>query len=310
MNESSKTQGDIPVVCIRGETLAIAYENALYQLYKNGIDIKTQYDKENDPPSKDCTLNLTIESPLKDPMIHKAFPGGIYDLREYVYELHGLKNEWVKCLNDPNDTRWEYTYHGRFTKYGQWKILTTENNITEKKWAGLYNINQVDHVINKLIKQPYTRQAQIITWMPNLDLDCYDPPCLQSLIFRITNSKSVQPEYPEEWILSTNIRFRSNDAWGASFMNMFGLIQFIKTIGGKINHLSNIPVRMGRINWQADSYHIYGKDLESVKYRLINKIDNKEPFEKRILNFYSEDIQEMYHECEPAILEKIKNYKI
>ena len=42
-----------------------------------------------------------------------------------------------------------------------------------------------DPQIQKLVDQPFTRQAQMITWMPNHDLQVYDPPCLQSLWYRI-----------------------------------------------------------------------------------------------------------------------------
>ena len=66
---------------------------------------KTQYDKPGDPLSIDCTLNLTIEEPETDPVIHMAFPGGIDDLKEYVLELKGHKDHWVKNINDEKDTR-------------------------------------------------------------------------------------------------------------------------------------------------------------------------------------------------------------
>jgi thymidylate synthase len=296
---------NIPVIQITGKTIADGFEKAIYAVYKNGIDVKTQYDKPEDPPSKDCTLNLTIEEPASDPMIHKAFPGGIVDLREYVYELHGYKDEWVKNINYPTDTRWEYTYHGRFVKYGGYK----ENN----KWTSCFyeqgrcgwgdeyrTINQIDAVIKKLVKQPYTRHAQMITWMPNLDLECYDPPCLQSIWFRLTDNGN------DGYWLNTNIRFRSNDAWGASFMNMFGLMQLVKTISNSISDKMQKSINIGRLNFQADSYHIYGKDVETCKKMLINKIDANLPFEKRVYNFYDPIIQEMYTECESLILDKIK----
>mgnify|MGYP000247427243 CR=1 FL=1 len=50
-----------------------------------------------------------------------AFPAGVEDLKEYVLELKGAKDHWVKNINDPSDTRWEYTYHGRLAAYGSWK---------------------------------------------------------------------------------------------------------------------------------------------------------------------------------------------
>lgn len=300
---------DIPVLTVTGKTLAEAYENAIYQVFTKGCEIKTQYDKAGFPPSKDCTLNLTITDPGSDPMIHKAFPGGIADLREYVMELHGAKDEWVKNMNDSKDTRWEYTYHGRLTRYGAYKKIVSfrdeqQEVVKQSLWTrGLMTeeigINQVEYVINKLVAQPYTRQAQMITWMPSLDLTCYDPPCLQSIWLRII-------ENGDDWILNTNIRFRSNDAWSASFFNMFGFIQFIKTIADQIAVKANKKVMLGRVNWLADSYHIYGKDIENCKKMLIDKIESGQPFDKRVYNFNDPDIQLMYGECVPDILKKIE----
>ena len=80
-------QQNIPVLTVCEKTLAEAYEKALVALYRNGVRFRTQYDKPDDPPSLDSTMNITILEPLADPMIHKAFPGGIEDLREYAMEL-------------------------------------------------------------------------------------------------------------------------------------------------------------------------------------------------------------------------------
>jgi thymidylate synthase len=291
-------QKNIPVLNVNGNTLAEAYEKALIELYKNGIKFKTQYDKPGDPLSIDSTMNITILEPMSDPMIHRAFPGGIEDLREYVMELMGLKDHWVKNINDPDDTRWEYTYHGRLANYGAWKELVDG---TSKK-AGFFSINQVDSVIEKLSKQPYTRQAQMITWMPNLDIDCFDPPCLQSLWYRIIEDEEGT------WWLNCNVRFRSNDAWGASFMNMFGFINFNKNvIAAGISEKTGKRIELGRMNWHADSYHIYGKDIENAKQLLFDRIDSMS-FEERTFNFYDEFILEMYNGAEASILEKIKRY--
>ncbi len=83
---------NIPVLHVEADTLAMAYEKALIALYKHGVDFATQYDKPGDPPSLDATMNITVLDPLADPMIHKAFPGGIGDLREYVMEVKGAKD--------------------------------------------------------------------------------------------------------------------------------------------------------------------------------------------------------------------------
>jgi thymidylate synthase len=240
-------------------------------------------------------MNMTVEDPLADPMIHKAFPGGIADLREYVYELEGRKDSWVKAINDPGDTRWEYTYHGRLQNYGQWK----ENRDGQSVFAGPFQVDQVEYVVSKLCAQPFTRQAQMITWMPSLDLACYDPPCLQSIWYRIlVDAQGVQ------W-LNVNVRFRSNDAWGANFMNMFGFTMFNKeNIADEVARRTGKAVRLGRMNWQADSFHIYGKDIEQAEQRLFNRLATT-AFEDRVYRFDDPMIQEMYHEEEAAILAKI-----
>ena len=180
-------QKNIPVLNVIGKTLAEAYEKALVELYNNGTRFKTQYDKPGDPLSIDSTMNITILEPLADPMIHRAFPGGIENLKEYVMELKGLKDHWIKNINDSKDTRWEYTYHSRLAGYGSWKELVDG----ESQQKGYFSINPIDNVIEKLSKQPFTRQAQMITWMPNLDINCFDPPCLQSLWYRIVEDEGV-----------------------------------------------------------------------------------------------------------------------
>jgi thymidylate synthase len=289
---------NIPVIYVCEKSLAQAYEKALASLYTNGVRFKTQYDKPGDPLSIDSTMDITILEPMSDPMIHKAFPGGIEDLREYVMELLGAKDHWVKNMNDPKDTRWEYTYHGRLAGWGSWRERKEEKSVV----AGAFNINQIDIVIDKLVKQPYTRQAQMITWMPNLDPDCYDPPCLQSLWYRI-----LEDDAGTYW-LNCNVRFRSNDAWGANFMNMFGFIQFNrKIIADAVAAKSGHKVELARLNWHADSYHIYGKDIAAAKTQLFDRMDTMS-FDRRTYNFCDESIQEMYNEAEAMVVEKIKEY--
>jgi thymidylate synthase len=289
---------NIPVLTVSERTLAQAYEKALVELNNHGVPFKTQYDKPGDPPSIDATMDITILEPYADPMIHKAFPGGIEDLKEYTMELLGAKDHWVKNINDPNDTRWEYTYHGRLASYGAWRELVGGKS----QQAGFFNINQIDLVIDKLARQPFTRQAQMITWMPNLDNTCYDPPCLQSLWYRI-----LEDEEGVYW-LNCNVRFRSNDAWGANFMNMFGFVQFNKEIiAAGVAKKTGKNVELARLNWHADSFHIYGKDIEGARQLLFDRVD-KIPFEERTFNFHDEFIQDMFNGAEPKIREKIKDY--
>ena len=287
---------NIPVLCVEGRTLAEAYERALVALYRRGVPMATQYDRPGDPPSLDATMNITILEPWADPMIHKAFPGGIEDLREYVLELAGAKDHWVKNMNDPADTRWEYTYHGRLSAWGAWRELA--GGLSQA--AGAYRIDQIEQVVAKLAAQPHTRQAQMITWMPNLDYDCYDPPCLQSLWYRI-----VYDAGGVGW-LNCNVRFRSNDAWGANFMNMFGFVQFNRTwIADEVARRTGRTIELARLNWQADSFHIYGRSLAEARARLFDRLQTSS-FEERVYGFRDPLIRQIYDEARDKVLAKIR----
>lgn len=295
----------IPVIVARGKTLPEAYENSLVELYNNGERIKTQYDNKDNPPSIDATANITIEEPESDPMIYKLFPGGIADLKEYVMELQGVKDHWVRNMNDPKDTRWEYTYHQRLTGWGVVKI----DNRLFSTLEDYDPVNQIEEMVEKLIVAPYTRRAQAITWMPFIDNDVDDPPCLQSIWCRMTtNTPEQSVGTPSILWLNTNIRFRSNDAWGAAFMNMFGLTHFIRiAIANPIEEKLGTPVKLGRINWQADSYHIYGKDIENFKNRFINKY-NPYTLSERVYCMEDSEIKAIWNEASEDVKNKIKKY--
>lgn len=274
----------IPVLNAKGKGIAEAWENSLILLNKKGCDIKTMYDKPEDPPSKDATMMITILNPLAEPMIHKDFPGGLEDLQEYVMEVvEGIKNHLVRDPNDPNDTRWEYTYNERLFAY---------------KVPGLDKIyDQIEIIAKKLAETPYSRRAQAITWKVWEDNECYDPACLQSIWCRLTQERNV-------FYLSTNVRFRSNDAYKAAFMNMFALVQLQKKIAERISELSGKKVKLGRYVHMVDSYHIYGSYFNEFKERFLEGL-NRRSFEER--TYRLEDVKEIMEEARPAILEKVKN---
>jgi thymidylate synthase len=296
LNDNVSPNG-IPVITVTQRTLAAAYEDALVKLHNKGMPFKTQYDKPGDPPSLDCTADITILQPLSEPMIHKAFPGGPGDLREYVMELEGVKDGWVKDMFDPLDTRWEYTYHGRLASYGGVNMCGRDTSVLS---GG--PIDQVGWAIGKLSSSPYTRQAQIITWVPALDMQCYDPPCLQSLWYRLTDTPD------SGYALNCNVRIRSNDAWGANFMNMFGFTMFNKdVVAAGIERMTGKKVTLGRMNWHADSFHVYGKDLDAFKKRLIDRLDLS--FSQRVMEFSDPEIRAAYDEATADVLRKVEQYR-
>lgn len=245
--------------------------------------MKTQYDKPGDPASIDATMVITILDPMKEPMIHKDFPGGPEDLQEYTMEVcEGIKDHLVRKPDDPTDTRWEYTYHQRLFSY----LAPT-----------LGPFDQIEAMARKLAEVPFTRRAQSITWKVWEDNDCYDPPCLQSIWCRIIEEENTP-------VLSMNVRFRSNDAYKAAFMNIFALVQLEKQIAENVSRRIGSAVSVGRYCHMADSYHIYGSYFSEFEGRFLNALD-KRTFEQRTMRY--EDLREFMDDARPAILEKAKS---
>jgi len=326
---SPPANGNIPVVAVSGTSLAEAWENAMIGLYAYGCEIRTQYDAKDkpgnylDPPSKDCTILISIEQPDSEPMIHLGgIPGGFEDLEEYVQEVRdGIKDHWIREPLDPSDTRWQYTYHGRLFNYevplseydrvlcclseeekqqffehetshfllDHSYVKVIEKEIQGKKQS-FVRINQIEYVIEKLVAQPFTRQAQAITWQPYLDTDIYDPACLQSMWFRILNDEEGKPT------LNMNIRFRSRDAYDASFMNCFAFIHVMEYVAREVSKRTGKEVNIGRYVDESDSFHIYGKRIADFENRFLKNLGERD-FSQRTFS---------RHEAEPFFEERRK----
>lgn len=186
MNENK--HGNIPVLSVSGENLPEAWENAVIAVWEHGIEIKTEYDKPEDPPSKDATVIVEVKDSFGEPRIHKNFPGGLQDLEVYRQEVvKGIHDQWVGTGG------WTYAYHDRLTNYD--------------------GINQIEQIVNKLVDTYYSRRCQAITWMPQLDIDSEHSPCMQRIWLRILGRKNG------ELTLNMNTHWRSRDlykAWCAS----------------------------------------------------------------------------------------------
>ena len=244
----------IPALLVRGKTIPEAWEKAVLEVWRNGIDIKTEYDKEGEPLSKDCTMIITVDDPMSEPRIHRAFPGGLEDLEIYRQEVVlGVHDHWI----NPEEGKWTYTYHKRLFEY------EIENEV----------VDQMEYIISKLSEAPYSRRGQAITWNAKLDPFTDDPPCLQRIWCRIIKAAD------EKMRLDMNTHWRSRDAYKASFMNMFALTDLQKTLAQKLSEKMQIEVSVGRYVDITDSFHIYGSYHEAFNNFL--KLIESRPFEQR-----------------------------
>lgn len=242
--------GNIPVLTVVEDTIPRAYEKAIKEVWEKGISIRTEYDRPEDPPSKDATVMIAVLEPFGQPRFHRSFADGLGGLAEYVQEVvHGAHDYWVKPVEEiikaveSQDTRWTYTYHGRLFEY------MIEGAI----------VNQIDYIIDKLSQAGHSRRAQAITWNPKLDPPTEDPPCLQRVWGRLCEDGEGG------FIFNMNTHWRSRDLFKAWFENVIAITTLMRKIAEGIAERSGKNVRLGRYVDISDSLHIYGSYFREIE---------------------------------------------
>jgi len=244
--------GNIPSFSIEADSIP--------EVWEKGINIKTEYDKSGDPPSKDATVMITVKNPFKEPRIHKNIPGGPVELESYRLEvLNEIHDHWI----DPEAGKWTYTYHKRLFAYNPAEDLNKSDSP-----RSFVPIDQIQYIIEKLAQSGHTRRAQAITWMPTADPQTNDPPCLQRLWARI-----LKDEDNNELVLNLNSHWRSRDLYKAWFMNVYAITELQKIMAEQISKKIGRSVRVGRYMDISDSLHL--PEIKKMK---------SEPIENRVWN--------------------------
>jgi thymidylate synthase len=246
---SAASAADIPVISVAADSLPEAWEKTMLAVWDKGLEIKTQYDKPGDPPSRDATVAVTIRTPLAEPRIHKNFPGGPAELEAYRQEvIHGIHDHWI----DPRAGKWTYTYHQRLFAY------CPAEDAPDADAAACYKVDQIQHIIDCLSQAGHTRRAQAITWIPAADMKSDHPPCLQRIWCRLTANEAG------ELALNMNTHWRSRDLYKAWFMNVYAVTDLQRIIAERLGERMNQQVGLGRYVDISDSLHIYGSYYDEV----------------------------------------------
>ncbi len=247
---STTSVASIPVISITADCLPQAWEKAVLAVWDKGFDVKTQYDKPEDPPSKDATVIVTVTDPFSEPRIHKNFPGGPEELESYRQEVvNGIHDHWI----DPAAGKWTYTYHERLFSYCP--VEDIRNADSPKPFR---KVDQIQYIIDYLSQAGHSRRAQAITWMPSADPVTDDPPCLQRIWCRLVADEAGRLS------LNMNTHWRSRDLYKAWFMNVYALTDLQKMIAEGIANNKGEPVSVGRYVDINDSLHIYGSYFNEV----------------------------------------------
>ena len=252
------------IITVERDTLPEAWEEAVLRCWNEGDRVRTEYDRTDDPESRDCTVFIVIRRPFQEPRIHKAFPGSLDYLEIYRQEVvDGIHDHWV----NPEEGKWSYTYHQRLFAYDLFDAQGKSKAI-----------DQFEYLIAKLAEAPHTRRAQAITWKPDVDPDVEDPACLQRIWFRIFGDE-----------VRMNVHMRSNDAFKASFMNMWAFTDLQRFVTEEVGKRVGRELKPGPYAHIVDSFHIYGSYFNEFEGFL--QSCQKRAFEDRVWDSSSELVQ-------------------
>ena len=264
---------DLPMVCIRAANLPEGWERAVVACWEQGVSIPTQYDRPGDPPSREVSLCLAVADPFAEPRLHRALPGGMYDLEVYRQEvLDGLHDHWI----DPAAGKWQYTYHERLAAY--------------RVPGRAEPVDQLEYVVETLAAAPESRRAQATLWKPWEDGLTDHPACLQRLWFRLLGDRLVMSAH-----------LRSNDAYKAAFMNMYAFTELQARIAERLSARLERTIVPGQYNHLADSFHIYGSYF--ADFRGFLETLQARSFEQR--TFTSEQVAPLFAEAREKIAQAI-----
>jgi len=234
----------VPTLFVSARCVPEAWEKAMLAVWEHGTQVRTEYDNPGDPPSLDATVMVEVREPLSEPRIHKNFLGGPVELESYRQEVVlGIHDHWI----NPREGKWTYTYHQRLFAYRPVEDLRNPEGGPQFRPT-----DQVQWMVEKLSRTPWSRRAQAITWIPGADPATDDPPCLQRLWARLL------PEDGGGYRLNLNAHWRSRDLYKAWFMNVFAITDLQRLMATRIAEGLGAPVSCGRYVDVCDSLHIYG----------------------------------------------------
>ncbi|MHA1471504.1 MAG: thymidylate synthase [Promethearchaeota archaeon] len=128
------------VIFVSKKTVRDAWLSAVAQVLFNGDDIRTEYDKEDDLPSKDATGLIEIEKPMSNPISRKEKVLRINSKYGNSFEVYGCMadtyligsiqsgyiEEILEGTNDhylwESETSFPYSYHDRIYNYTPYSL--------------------------------------------------------------------------------------------------------------------------------------------------------------------------------------------
>jgi len=169
-----------------------------------------------------------------------------------------LKEEDVKryvdlFFSEKTPQEIEYTYGKRLFRFA-YEYVSEQFGIEMR-----FFVNQIDKVVSRLKKSPYSRRVVAGLWNPFIDSDSPNPPCLTQITWNVKNGKIYQ-----------TCVFRSHDLFGAYLLNALALRRLQERISGEVG------LEPGSLIIISQSAHVYENSWKKAEILLNSHYRNKE----------------------------------
>jgi thymidylate synthase (methanogen type) len=178
------------------------------------------------------TICCHINKPMDQlPELIRLSPLGPMAMEQYMHDfVDGVSPD------DPRPMDFEYTYHDRLFNYS---------------YPGHYNkTSQIQNIIDKLKRNPFSRRAVSVLWKPWEDIDSHDPPCLDMI--KVNTSSDCKRA-------NMSCVFRSHDLIGGWKNNVYALTYLLKHIADQTGR------GVGYLEIISFDGHIYMSDWDKVE---------------------------------------------
>lgn len=256
MDTHATEDGRIPTLHVVADTIPQAHYRAMKAVWEQGLAIRTEYDRKDgrgeyiDPPGRDARVLIEVKDPFRQPRFP---PISFCEIGVYIAEILGLKDYRVIPMDRLKTavnghfsaSEWPYTYHQRLFAHPD---------------ADGSEVDQIDLVLDRVARTPYTRRAVATTSVPNIDPFLKeDVPCL----------REIQLRCPEDQtgclVANLNTLWRSRDLYKAWPDNVIAITFLQSVLAQGVAERSGRKVRVGSYADYSCSLHIYGQDFRAVE---------------------------------------------
>ena len=135
--------------------------------------------------------------------------------------------------------------------------------------AGAYGprfVAQRDYVVERLVEDPYTRQATMTLWTPS-PAPSKDVPCTVAMTFQLRSG-----------LLHNHVFMRSSDVWLGLPYDLFSFTMMTCSVVGALRLALKkasgelYPIRPGMLMVTSANLHLYNRDVEKAERCLVDNV--------------------------------------